>query len=130
MTEQTAAQGGVPVADAAAAFLASRDLRPRSRTVYGTTLGRLAADAGAATPLARLDAGDLAAFLGRHYGEAARATWNLNRAALRSFFAYCTRQGLIHGPDPSGPLEARVIRADPRPPGHPRPPASGPVAPG
>ena len=101
------------VADAAAAFLASRDLRPRSRTVYGTTLSRLAADAGAATPLGQLAAGDLAAFLNRYYGEAAPATWNLNRAALRSFFAYCTRQALIQGPDPSGSLEARVVRADP-----------------
>jgi len=44
---------------------------------------------------------------------AAPATWNLNRAALRSFLAYCTRHGLIHGPDPSGPLQARAIRADP-----------------
>jgi integrase/recombinase XerC/integrase/recombinase XerD len=112
MTEQTTAPGGVSVADAAAAFLASRDLRPRSRAVYGTTLGRLVTDVGA-TPLARLTAGDLAGFLGRHYGEAAPATWNLNRAALRSFFAHCTRHGLIHGPDPSGPLEARVIRVDP-----------------
>jgi integrase len=112
MTGQTTAPGGVSVADAAAAFLASRDLRPRSRAVYGTTLGRLVTDAGA-TPLARLAAGDLAGFLDRHYGQAAPATWNLNRAALRSFFAYCTRQGLIGGPDPSGPLEARVIRADP-----------------
>lgn len=101
------------VADAAAAFLASRDLRPRSRTVYGTTLSRLVADAGAATPLGQLAAGDLAAFLNRYYGEGAPATWNLNRAALRSFFAYCTRQALIKGPDPSGSLQARVVRADP-----------------
>jgi len=103
----------VSVAEAAAAFLASRDLRPRSRAVYGTTLARLAADAGAATPLDRLAADDLAGFLDRHYGHAAPATWNLNRAALRSFFAFCARQGLIEDPDPSGSLEARVVRADP-----------------
>jgi integrase len=113
MTRPGATRRGVLVADAVEMFLASRDLRPRSRAVYGTTLGRLAADAGAATPLTRLKAGDLATFLDRHYGHAAPATWNLNRAALRSFFAFCARQGLTEGPDPSGALEARVVRADP-----------------
>jgi integrase len=111
--DQTKDKGEVSVAGASGAFLASRDLRPRSRAVYGTTLARLAADVGATTPLAHLEAGDIAAFLDRHYGEAAPATWNLNRAALRSFFAFCARQGLIEGPDPSGSLEARVVRVDP-----------------
>jgi integrase/recombinase XerC/integrase/recombinase XerD len=110
---QTKDKGEVSVAGASGAFLASRDLRPRSRAVYGTTLARLAADVGATTPLAHLEAGDITAFLDRHYGEAAAATWNLNRAALRSFFAFCARQGLIEGPDPSGSLEARVVRVDP-----------------
>lgn len=96
------------------AFLAGRDLRPRSRAAYGTTLGRLVADAGAGTPLTDLDSEDLARFLTRHYGTAAPATWNLARAALRSFFAYAGRHGNAGGlADPTVGLERRVLRSNP-----------------
>lgn len=97
---------------AAANFLARRDLAARSRTVYGQTLGRLVADLGTQSPVADLSGSDLAAFLERHYGHAAPATWNLNLAALRSFLAFRIRQGTLHT-DPSTAIERRTLRTNP-----------------
>jgi len=77
----------VPLAGATASFLAQRDLRSRSITVYGQTLARLARYAGPDTPLAQLGPADLQAFMDTWYAGAAAATWNLNLAALRSFTA-------------------------------------------
>jgi site-specific recombinase XerD len=46
------------------------------------------------------------------YDAAAPATWNLNLAALRSFYAYARRQHLVTGA-PTAPMEARRLRRDP-----------------
>ncbi|HYN72442.1 MAG TPA: site-specific integrase, partial [Nakamurella sp.] len=102
----------VLLAAAAAAFLAQRDLRSRSITVYGQTLARLAAHAGAGTPIGRLGPADLQSFMDAYYAAAAAATWNLNLAALRSFFAYARRHHLIAG-DPTAAIERRRLRRDP-----------------
>ena len=102
----------VLLSEAIAGFLAERDLRSRSVTVYGQTLARLSAYAGPGVPLARLGKGDLQAFMDTWYGAAAPATWNLNLAALRSFYAYARRQHLVTG-DPTAPIAARPLRRDP-----------------
>lgn len=97
---------------AAATFLARPNLASRSRTVYGQTLARLLADLGTQSPVAELSGTDLTAFLQRHYGHAAPATWNLNLAALRSFFAFCTRHDPLQA-DPSAAIERRTLRTNP-----------------
>lgn len=98
--------------EAVAGFLAVRDLRPRSITVYGQTLIRLGAHVGPGTDVGRLRPADLQAFLDTYYAGAAPATWNLNLAALRSFFAYARRQHLI-ADDPTTAIERRRLRRDP-----------------
>jgi integrase len=102
----------VPLAGATASFLAQRDLRSRSITVYGQTLARLAGYAGPDTPLAQLGPADLQAFMDTWYAGAAAATCNLNLAALRSFYRYALRQHLVVG-DPSAAIERRRLRRDP-----------------
>ena len=102
----------VPLAGATASFLAQRDLRSRSITVYGQTLARLARYAGPDTPLAQLGPADLQAFMDTWYAGAAAATWNLNLAALRSFYRYALRQHLV-ADDPSAAIERRRLRRDP-----------------
>jgi integrase len=102
----------VPLAGATASFLAQRDLRSRSITVYGQTLARLARYAGPDTPLAQLGPADLQAFMDTWYADAAAATWNLNLAALRSFYRYALRQHLV-ADDPSAAIERRRLRRDP-----------------
>lgn len=106
------AGAGMTVADAAASFLARRDLRPRSQTVYGHTLARLADHLGPATALADVDGEALAGFMDAFYTGAAPATWNLNVAALRSFFAYARRQAWA-ATDPTAGIERRQLRYDP-----------------
>jgi integrase len=101
-----------PLAAAAAGFLAQRDPRSRSITVYGHTLARLCAHVGGDTPVGRLGPADLQAFMDAYYAGAAAATWNLNLAALRSFFAYAHRQHLLAG-DPTAAIERRRLRRDP-----------------
>ena len=112
MTSSTGADQPVPLAAVAAGFLAQRDLRSRSITVYGQTLARLAAYAGADTPIDQLGEAELQAFMDAYYADAAPATWNLNLAALRSFFGYARRQHATAG-DPTGPIERRRLRRDP-----------------
>ncbi len=106
------AAGSVTIAEAAAAFLGQRNLRPRTATIYGTTLRRLADDVGEDLALARLTPRAVAAFMDRHYGSAAPATWNLNLAALRSFLAYSTRQDWLSR-DPTATLDPRLNRTNP-----------------
>ena len=97
---------------AVGSFLARPGLAPRSRTVYGQTLGRLVADLGTQFPVAELSGAELKAFLQRHYGHAAPATWNLNLAALRSFLTFCARHGALQA-DPSTAIERRTLRTNP-----------------
>jgi integrase len=102
----------IPLAGATASFLPQRDLRSRSSTVYGQTLARLARYADPDTPLAQLGPANLQAFMDTWYAGAATATWNLNLAALRSFYRYALRQHLVAG-DPSAAIERRRLRRDP-----------------
>lgn len=100
------------LATATAEFLARRDLRPRSRTVYGYTLGRLAASVGNDPLLDGFSPDVLSAFMDRWYGDTAPATWNLNLAALRSFGAFGRRQGWLAS-DPTAGIERRQLRHNP-----------------
>jgi hypothetical protein len=98
---------------AVGAFLTRPDLAPRSRTVYGQTLTRLIADLGPQFPVAELSGTELSAFLQRHYGHAAPATWNLNLATLHSFLAFCTRHGALQAGVPPTFRTADLIRSAP-----------------
>src|SRR5438128_630925 len=109
---QSQVAGSVAIGAGVGAFLAQRDLRPRSRTVYGQTLARLVAEIGADLPLARLEPAELQAFFDRWYGDAAAATWNLNLAAVRSFLAFTRRQGWLEW-DPTAGIERRQVRNNP-----------------
>ena len=99
------------VADAVEAFLSERDLRPQARRTYGFCLHRLVDRAGH-QPVNRLQLRTVRGFLDTHYGHAAPATWNLNLAALRSFFAYCARQGWT-STDPTAGIGRRHERRNP-----------------
>lgn len=112
ITPRRPARRALAFGEAADAFLSARDLRPRSRAVYATTLSRLSREVGPLTSPGEVTGEDLAGFLTRHYGDGAPSTWNLNRAALRSFFAFCARQGWIEH-DPSASVERRVVRTNP-----------------
>src|SRR5207244_11119031 len=57
-------------------------------------------------------ASQIPAFLHRSYGTAPPATWNLNRAAVRSFVAYARRQAWLEG-DPTAGIERRRERTNP-----------------
>ena len=96
------------LATATAEFRAGRDLRPRSRTVYGHTLDRLAASVGDDPLVDGFSPDVLSAFMDRWYGDAAPATWNLNLAELRSFGAYSRRQGWVAS-DPTAGIERRQL---------------------
>ena len=86
MTSSTGADQPVPLAAVAAGFLAQRDLRSRSITVYGQTLARLAAYAGADTPIDQLGEAELQAFMDAYYADAAPATWNLKPGGAAVLF--------------------------------------------
>jgi integrase/recombinase XerC/integrase/recombinase XerD len=89
-----------------------RDLRPRSRALYGQTLSRLVAEVGSDVPLEQVQFAEVQAFLDRWYGTAAPATWNLNLAAVRSFVGYARRQAWLED-DPTAGIERRHLRANP-----------------
>lgn len=87
------AGAAVPLAEAVDVFLAERDLAAGTRHKYAQTLAALVCDLGGATPVGDLDGRRLAAFLTARWEAAAPATWNRQRACLRSFLAFCERQG-------------------------------------
>jgi site-specific recombinase XerD len=100
----------VSVAEAAEAFLAERDLSIGTRRKYRETLELLTAHTGGPA-VADISGRDLVRFMAKRWGHTAPATWNRQRACLRSFFAYCSRQRWIVE-DPTEALERRRIPAD------------------
>ena len=96
---------------AAEAFLAGRDLAPGSRRVYGLTLARLRTELGDDAALAGITPARLRRALAAAYPEASAATWNRVVATIRSFLAYCARQGWVAA-DPAASLERRRAPAD------------------
>jgi integrase/recombinase XerC/integrase/recombinase XerD len=97
--------------EAAAAFLAERDLARTTRRVYALTLGRLEEALGSGFPLGDLDAGAAKGFLTSTYLGVSPATWNRNLATLKSFCAYCRRQGWMVT-DPTEAIERRRVSID------------------
>ena len=101
----------VGLAEAAAAFLAERDLAKTTRRVYALTLGRLENALGPAFGVGGLDAGVAKEFLQSVYPKVSAATWNRNLATLKSFCAYCRRQGWMVT-DPTESIERRRVAVD------------------
>ena len=96
----------VTVLEAIEAFLTERDLADGTRHKYRQTLHGLASHLGWDRPIDTVHGRDLADFLAASWSGAAPATWNRQRATLRSFFAYCGRQGWLQE-DPSAATERR-----------------------
>jgi site-specific recombinase XerD len=96
----------ISLREAAAAFLAERDVAATSRRVYALTLGRLQEGLRPELTVAELSASLLRGVLLEAYPDVAPATWNHNLATLKSFCAYCRRQGWILG-DPAEAIERR-----------------------
>lgn len=93
-------------------FLQRRDLRPRSRIIYGQTLGRLVAAVGAEASFGDLDHDIVEALMDEWHAGAAPATWNLNLASIRSFISFAQRQRWLEG-DPTAGIERRQVRTNP-----------------
>jgi site-specific recombinase XerD len=100
----------VPVGEAAEAFLAERDLSAGTRRKYRETLELLCAHVEGPA-VADVSGRELVRFMSSRWGSAAPATWNRQRACLRSFFAYCSRQRWILE-DPSHALERHRVPDD------------------
>lgn len=101
----------VSLAEAASAFLAERDLARTTRRVYALTLARLEDTLGPTFGVGELDSGAAKEFLGSAYPNVLPATWNRNLATLKSFCAYCRRQGWMAA-DPTEPIERRRVVVD------------------
>ena len=107
-----------PIGAAVEAFFVHRDLAPNSRRVYRAALDPLVEAVGADQPLAALTPAAVAGVFTDRWGDAAAATWNTRRAAVRAFASWCAdplaaRRGPArfgrspppaHRPHPSGPL--------------------------
>ncbi len=81
--------------DASDAFLAQPDLAASSRRSYEQTLARLRTILGAERPLNLLGAAPLSAAMTDAWSGVAPATWNRHVATVRSFAAWCQRQGWV-----------------------------------
>jgi len=84
---------GLSLGQAAAAFLARRDLDPGTRRSYAQTMTRLRRDLGDATPVSGLSADTVAPAFSAAWGQAAARTWNGHRSAIRSFSAWAASPG-------------------------------------
>jgi len=97
------------VADAADTFLA-RATAITTRRSYGQTMSALTAVYGD-RPLEVLDGPAVVEFAADSSGALAPATWNRHVATLRSFTAFCRRQGWLQV-DPCAGLERRPEKTD------------------
>jgi len=83
----------ITVGDAAAAFLARRDLDPDTLRSYNQTMTVLRRELGENTPAATLTSGQVTAAAEAAWGQAAARTWNRHRAAIRSFSVWAAGPG-------------------------------------
>lgn len=90
-------------------FLSERDLASSTRRVYRITLGALAAELGADTPLGDVTTDDLQRHLVDRYTTTTPSTFNRQVATLGSFFAWAVRRRLLAA-DPTEGLERRKER--------------------
>jgi integrase len=84
--------------EAVDAFLAQPDLADSSRRSYTQTLGRLQRELGSDRPLQWVSGRELEQAVVEAWGGCAPATWNRPLATLRSFSAFCARQGWLSEP--------------------------------
>ncbi|MEV0591738.1 sigma-70 family RNA polymerase sigma factor [Nonomuraea cavernae] len=101
---------GGTLAEAATAFLGRAELDPATVRSYGQTLGRLRRELGDDLPLRGVHAARVTEIFTSAWGEAAAATWNRHRGAVRSFSAWAGAHGLLSGDLASG----LARRAEPR----------------
>jgi len=92
--------------EATEAFLAERDLASTSRTKYRATLERVLREFDERRPVRALAPRELVEISQRAWPVVAPATWNRQVATLRSFTAFCRRQGWCVE-DPASALERR-----------------------
>ncbi|MGS2646854.1 sigma-70 family RNA polymerase sigma factor [Streptosporangium sp. G12] len=83
----------VTLAEAATAFLARDDLDAATVRSYRQTMNRLRRDLGDDIPLPDVSAARVTEIFGAAWGDAAPATWNRHRGAVRSFCAWAAGQG-------------------------------------
>ncbi|WP_440103729.1 sigma-70 family RNA polymerase sigma factor [Streptosporangium sp. H16] len=83
----------VTLAEAATAFLARDDLDAATVRSYRQTMNRLRRDLGDDIPLPDVSAARVTEVFGAAWGDAAPATWNRHRGAVRSFCAWAAGQG-------------------------------------
>jgi integrase len=100
---------GLTLGAAIDAFFAATDLAATTRAVYQTTFTTLTQTVPADTPLADLDRGVLAEHLAERYGDLAPATFNRNRAAVTSLFAWCVEVDLLPA-SPAAGIRRRIER--------------------
>ncbi|GGK80931.1 hypothetical protein Ppa06_56240 [Planomonospora parontospora subsp. parontospora] len=93
------AASGPTLGQAAREFLERGGLDAGTVRSYGQTLRRLRLAVGDRTPLASLTADHVARAFNAAWGEAAAATWNRHRSAVRSFGAWASMEHLAAGLD-------------------------------
>lgn len=90
-------------------FLDGKDFTDATRRVYATTLAALVADLGADTDLTTLTTEDIEGHLRRRYGKKEAATFNRNRATVRSLFEWALRKRLLQD-NPVDAIDRRTER--------------------
>ncbi|WUS35265.1 site-specific integrase [Streptomyces sp. NBC_01255] len=99
--------------EAAEEFLRRDDLDPATSRSYGQTLRRLRRTLGDRQPLASLTADQVTRVFTTAWGEAAAATWNRHRAAVRSFGAWADLDDLTTGLDRRAGTRPRALPLGP-----------------
>ena len=100
-----------PVGAAVEAFFVHRDLAPNSRRAYRAALEPLVEAVGADQPLAALTPDAVAGVFIIRWGDAAPATWNTRRAAVRAFVSWCADRWPL-GADPLAAVGPRRQHTD------------------
>ncbi|WP_436757795.1 sigma-70 family RNA polymerase sigma factor [Streptosporangium sp. V21-05] len=122
----------VTLAEAATAFLARDDLDAATVRSYRQTMNRLRRDLGDDIPLPDVTAARVAEIFGAAWGDAAPATWNRHRGAVRSFSAWAAAEGPLTAGQGSSVADAGPSIAQGPPTAHGSstaqglPPAHGP----
>ncbi|APE25740.1 MULTISPECIES: RNA polymerase sigma factor [Streptomyces] len=94
-------------------FLGRDELDAATVRSYGQTLRRLRLALGEELPLAGLTAEQVSRVFAASWGGAAAGTWNRHRAAVRSFGAWASLDGLAAGLERRAGTRARVRALDP-----------------
>ncbi|MFF5112285.1 sigma-70 family RNA polymerase sigma factor [Streptosporangium sp. NPDC000509] len=110
-------KAGLTLAEAAIAFLARGDLDAATVRSYRQTMNRLRRDLGDDIPLSDVSSARVAEVFTDAWGNAAPATWNRHRGAVRSFSTWITARGTPVGGPGDDPERGPLDRPDRRPAG-------------